>query len=201
MNRILSRPIRLDRPNDQIDAINAPNAINVKILAGSNIHLDSMLSRRLNLGELLSINDNHRYFLLELPDYFLFNPVKKFIANLREKGITPIITHPERNMLIQGNIDILCEFIQEGALSQITAMSLTGGFGKKVKALAQTFLRRHLAHIIASDAHSSAQRPPILSAAFKGASKIIGHENAWKMVSETPLAIIEGKLIRVHLPQ
>jgi len=196
----LSRPSRPSRfiikEIDEINQINQPNQINLKVLPGSDLHLDPLLGQRLGMGELLSINDNRRYIILELPDHFLLDPTREFIFDLKQRGITPIISHPERNLLIQSNIDMLYEFIELGALSQLTAMSITGGFGKKVKALAQTFLRLNLTHIIASDAHSSAQRQPVLSGAFKEASKIIGRENAWKMVSVTPLAIIEGKTIR-----
>lgn len=176
---------------------NGMKSIKVQILPGSDIHLDPLLYQRLKKGELLSINDNHKYIILELPDHFLSNPTKEFIFNLKKKGIIPIISHPERNMFIQNNVDILYEFIKLGALSQLTAMSITGGFGKKVKTLAQTLLRQNLAHIIATDAHSIEQRPPILSSALNETSKIIGREAAWKMVTETPLAIIEGKNIEI----
>jgi hypothetical protein len=119
-----------------------------------------LLSRRLKIEGLLSING--RYFLSELSDYFLFNPIKRFIA-----------------------------------LCQLTAMSISGGFGKKIKGMGQTFLCLNLAHIVASDGHSSGQRHPVLSRAFEEASRIIGRENAWRMVSETPLAIIEGKSLEI----
>jgi len=198
LNRILSRSVRSDRqdrPKCQKDQTN------LKVLPGSDIHLDSLLSKGLRKDELLFINDNRRYILLELPDYFLFNPAKKFLADLRQEGIIPIISHPERNALIQSNVEMLSDFIRLGALSQITAMSIMGYFGKKAKDAVQIFLRLNLAHIIASDAHSSAHRPPVLSGAYSEVSKIIGRENAWKMVNEIPLAIIEGKTFDIPDPK
>jgi len=173
----------------------------LRILPGSDIHLDSLLSRGLKMEELLFINGNHKYILLELPDYILLNPVKYFIADLRQKGIIPIISHPERNPLLQDNMELLADFIRLGALSQITAMSITGEFGKKARDLAHNFLRLDLAHVIASDAHSSYHRPPVLSRACAEAAKIIGREKAWKMVGEIPLAIIEEKTFEIPEPK
>ena len=78
---------------------------------------------------------------------------------------------------------------------QITAMSLTGEFGKKIKICAEALLEQRLVQIIASDAHGSSERPPILSRAIKGASAIIGGEEAERMVTSIPQAVIDGKRI------
>jgi protein-tyrosine phosphatase len=72
-------------------------------------------------------------------------------------------------------------------------MSLTGEFGPEVKRSAERLLTKRLLHIIASDAHSPNRRPPILSAGVKAAEKIVGKEEARKMVTEYPKAVIEGR--------
>ena len=64
--------------------------------------------------------------------------------------------------------------IRMGCLGQVTAMSLTGGFGPEVKQLAEDLLIHRLVHLIASDAHSTDHRPPILTPAVKAASKWVG---------------------------
>jgi protein-tyrosine phosphatase len=78
-------------------------------------------------------------------------------------------------------------------------MSLTGGFGSGVKQTAEKLLKSRLVHIIASDAHSITGRPPILSAAVREAEKMIGKEEAQRMVTEYPQAILEGK--KPHVPE
>ena len=80
-----------------------------------------------------------------------------------------------------------------GCLGQVTAMSLTGGFGPEVRRVAETLLERRLLHVIASDAHSTDGRLPILTPAVRAAEKIVGEEEAWKMVTEYPQAILEGR--------
>jgi protein-tyrosine phosphatase len=79
-------------------------------------------------------------------------------------------------------------------------MSLTGEFGKKIKICAETLLERRLVQIIASDAHDSSERPPILSRAVKGASAIIGSEEAERMVTSIPEAVIDGKRVENFSP-
>jgi protein-tyrosine phosphatase len=138
-----------------------------------------------------------RYVLLELSDYFLFPQVKNLIRKLREKNIVPVLSHPERIAMIQKNHKLLHEFIQAGALSQITAMSITGEFGKEIKKLTRTLIKQNLAHVIATDAHSRDRRPPILSRAVSEIADLIGSDKAELMVQGIPQAIIEGKEISI----
>ncbi len=118
--------------------------------------------------------------------------IERLILSLRKKGIIPIITHPERNLVIQKDIKILADFLKMGALSQITAMSITGEFGDEIRRCAENLLLNNLVHIIASDAHSPDLRPPILSKGVLHASKIIGEGPALKMVEDIPFAVING---------
>jgi protein-tyrosine phosphatase len=90
--------------------------------------------------------------------------------------------------------------IQRGCLGQVTAMSLTGGFGSGVKQAAERLLKNRLVHIIASDGHSVTRRPPVLSLAVREAEKIVGREEAQRMVTDYPQAILEGKKPSVPEP-
>ncbi len=175
--------------------------IDLKIVLGADIHLSFFLHQNFTWEEIIFINHNQKYLLLELPDYFLIEPVKKFIASFREKGIIPIISHPERNSLLQKNRGVLADLIRLGALSQITALSITGFFGQKAKKAAFSFLRQNLAHLLASDAHSSKSRPPILSKALAKISAQIGPEKARRMVHDLPLAIIAGDPVEIPDPE
>jgi len=69
--------------------------------------------------------------------------------------------------VIQKDIDILYEFVFMGALCRVTVMSITEDFGGIAIQCAKRLLRHRLVHVIASDAHSSNSRPPILSKAVE----------------------------------
>ena len=74
-------------------------------------------------------------------------------------------------------------------------MSLTGEFGNETRKAAMLFLERNLVHIIASDAHSSQLRPPVLSGAVEAARKIVGEAKALAMVTQIPQAILENRAL------
>ena len=177
------------------NAINAPNAINANNPTNVSREMRSIFYR--DPTNPINPTNSFRYVLLELSDYFLLPQVKDLIRKLREKNIVPVLSHPERIAMIQKNHKLLHELIQAGALSQVTAMSITGEFGKEIKKLTRTLIRKNLAHVIASDSHSKDRRPPILSQAVSEVADLIGSDKAELMVQGIPRAIIEGKEVKV----
>ena len=168
--------------------------IRVRILPGSEVHLSRDLWGSVESGEAGTINNDKKYLLLELPIHAVPPRLKDEIFGLKVRGITPIIAHPERNMVIQRDSSILYDCIQSGALSQITAASRTGGFGGLVMHCSETLLEHRLVHIIASDAHSYDSRPPILSQGVEAASQILGNwDEAERMVVGAPETILSGQ--------
>lgn len=178
------------------------NNIDLSLYVGADVHLCPHLVDKISSGEAPTVNDGRKFILLELPAMtFPRKEVKDEIFHLKLNGITPIITHPERNAIIQQDPETLYEFIQMGALSQITAMSITGEFGIDVKHSSETLLRHRLGHIIASDAHSAGSRPPVLSRAVEHATQILGDkEEAERMVTEAPRAVVSGKMPDIPEP-
>ena len=169
--------------------------IPLKVLPGSEARLSPEIIEEIENGRLMTLNDTGRYFFLELPDQFIPGAVIKLIARLKRDKITPIITHPERNMSIQRDRGLLSDIISSGALSQITAASLTGEFGHHIYKCSQRIIEMEIAHFVASDAHSPLGRPPRLSTAFKRLSSIIGNTRAERMMFEFPQAVLDGKNI------
>ncbi len=171
------------------------NQIQIELCAASDVHLCPHLLEMVDSGDALTINDAKKYMLLELPSQAIPKGVKDEIFSLKLNGITPIITHPERNGIIQHDLDILYDMVSMGAMSQVTAMSITGDFGGGVKRAAEIMLKKRLVHIIASDAHGVHNRPPVLSRAVEHAAEILGnYEEAMRMVKEVPAAILSGAM-------
>jgi len=164
----------------------------IKILPGADVHFSSDLLERLERKEIVTVNDQGRYLMIEFAFQGIPYQAEEALFQLMTNGITPIISHPERNMEIGQRPQRYDGMIRMGCLGQVTAMSLTGEFGPGVKRIAERLLAKRLIHIIASDAHSLDGRPPILSAGVKAAEKIVGKKEAQKMVTEYPEAIIEG---------
>ena len=141
-------------------------------------------------GKTLTINDKGKYILLELPVQSIPFYIEKVLKELKSKGITGVISHPERNYHVQKNPSVLEKFTSLGVLFQLTAMSLTGSFGESAQETSASLLKKDLAHIIASDAHSKNKRPPILSSAVNKAAEIIGPKKAREMVTIMPSKVL-----------
>jgi protein-tyrosine phosphatase len=166
--------------------------IPIHLFPGADIHFNADLIPGLEKGEILPINKG-RYLLLELEKHSLPLTAKEIFFDLRVKGYQPIVTHPERNSLIQHNPELILEWVRHGAIIQITAGSLMGTFGGRAANCAAWLLAKGLVHIIASDAHSWDKRPPVLSKALKKAEKLVGRTRALKLVEEFPKRVLISK--------
>ena len=139
-----------------------------------------------------SINGNG-YILLEFPHSHMPLSARETILNIMSEGLYVIIAHPERNPSVIRNPDILFDLVETtGACVQITANSITGGFGPVVKSCARHLIKKGSVTVIASDAHSAGSRKPALSEGLKVAAKIVGHDRAERMVLDNPRSVILG---------
>lgn len=177
------------------------NHIDLRLCTGADVHLSLNMLEKIESGDAGTINNARKYILIEIPSHTIPSGIKDEIFSLKLNGITPIITHPERHPIIQHDIDILYELVSMGTLCQVTAMSITGDFGGLVMQCAAMLLRHRLVHVIASDAHSSNRRPPILSRAVEVAAEIMGsYEEAESMVTKMPASILAGDLFEIPEP-
>jgi protein-tyrosine phosphatase len=106
--------------------------------------------------------------------------------------MVPIITHPERNGILQKRPERILEWVNSGCLVQITASSVNGAWGNTAQRIATWLLERNAVHVIASDAHDDKHRKPILSEARDAVSRSFGGDFAQALVLENPAAIIAG---------
>ena len=103
---------------------------------------------------------------MEFPDQAISSNTSDVFFRLQLAGLTPIITHPERNSVLTRNSDRICEWVLAGAYVQVTAASLTGRFGKTAQRVAHDLLRKNCVHFIATDAHDLISRPPMLRESY-----------------------------------
>jgi len=135
------------------------------------------------------------YLLVEFSDFGVSRTMLKTLEQFLDFGLMPIITHPERNRMLQANPDLIIEMAEAGCLIQVTAGSLTGFWGTTAKKIAEWLLKQNALHVLASDAHDPKHRVPILSKARDAASAIVGEEIASLLVSENPQAIVRGEIL------
>jgi protein-tyrosine phosphatase len=144
-------------------------------------------------GETLDGLNRSSYLLLEFPATRIPENAEAIFHELSMVGVTPVIAHPERNLVLARAPEKLARLIELGGIAQITAGSLVGTFGRAALAAADLFLSQGLVHIIASDAHSIARRPPQLSAARERVKKSWGSEVETALFEANPTAIISDE--------
>ena len=118
------------------------------------------------------------YLLVEFSDFSVPPSVNHELEDLLTRGLVPIITHPERNPLLQRKPERVLQWTQLGCAVQVTASAITGAWGEKAKKVARWLLDRGAVHIVATDCHSVDHRPPILSAARDLVGRKYGHDLA-----------------------
>jgi protein-tyrosine phosphatase len=164
-----------------------------KLLLGCDFHLSYDNLRRLaQEGHDFSIN-NTQYLLVEFPEHFIPEQMDNVFYEIEVAGFTPILTHPERNPVIQRKPELLYHWAQRGCLVQITAMSYVGGFGPRAQELSEEWLGRNLVHFFASDGHDLKRRPPVLSSCYEKVASVGGKDMADLLLDINPAAVIIGE--------
>jgi protein-tyrosine phosphatase len=161
--------------------------IGLEIMQGADVN--AMLDVSLLKG--YTINNTH-YILVEFPHSHLPNSMKEVLFKMMVQGYRPIITHPERNVSVLRDPRVLFELINGGVLAQVTADSITGTFGVDIQECSRYLLKKNMVRFIATDAHSSHHRKPVLSQGLKAAEKVIGKEDAIRLVTVNPEAVVKG---------
>ena len=80
------------------------------------------------------------YLLVEFSELLIFKNTDEIFARLSDAGMTPVITHPERNGLLRQRVELIAKWVEQGARVQLTAQSLTGKFGRNAKDFSRELL-------------------------------------------------------------
>lgn len=192
-------PRKLNNKTAILDNINqfkkklADAEIPLEILPGCDVPLCMEFLELLEQDLVLTINDQKRYLLLELPDTSFPPATEEICFRLQSKGLTPIITHPERHLVIHEMPEKLTRLLKLGCLAQVTAASLLGGFGRMIARFTRQLVKKGYIQILASDSHDTKKRPPQLRAAVEELARLIGRDQAWAMVTTIPEKILRGE--------
>jgi protein-tyrosine phosphatase len=137
---------------------------------------------------------NHgKYLLVEFAEFMIPENIGDTFYEFTVRGMRPIITHPERNPLLQRDPSRMTEWLRTGCLVQLTAASLGGRFGKRAQALSWEMLGRNWVHFLATDAHNLAGRNPSMKPAFDAVAKRFGEEMAQRLCVENPRAAFDSE--------
>ena len=169
------------------------NSPSVRIFTGMTNRLDTSLPDLVNAETVMTLNRT-RFLLVEPPFNRLPSYIEDVIGRLLTQRLVPVLAHPERNSEFQRNPRRLQNLVDEGVIVQIASGSLTGLNGNGARRAAEQFIRRGIAHVVASEMHTkSAPRSPMLSDAFDIVSELVDEREAIDLFETNPDMILEGR--------
>ena len=173
---------------ETIDAAKIP----LRILAGAEVFCTADIAELIRAKKLLTLASS-RYILVE----FAFNEdsieMNSRLEQIFAEGLTPVIAHPERYNAVQRDRTLPERWFASGYVLQVNKDSIFGGLVQRAKRTAEFILSQGLAHIAASDAHSTYSRNPELARLREHISLNYSEDYARILLEENPRRIIENK--------
>ena len=136
---------------------------------------------------------NSDYLLCE----FYFQESRAYMTKLLQGvaagGYRIVVAHPERYEAVQRDTRVAEKWFAAGYALQINKDSLLGNFGPRVQKTARELLERGLAHMIASDAHSTLYRTGDMGELLAWLEVNCPPEYARVLLVENPRRLIQGR--------
>lgn len=192
------------RLQEALDAEGLP----LRLLPGCEAYAHPSLPALHDAGELPTLGDGP-FLLLELPWTALPPGLDELLFELQQRGLRPILAHPERYAPVQRQPDLVGRWVERGVLVQVNALHLAAASLGIVHRTAWRLLERGWVHLLASDAHST-RRPPCLGPLLERLAQEAGDDlaararaNAEAVVAGTPEALppLPARRRRWRLPR
>lgn len=170
----------------------------LRVHLGGEIHVDSdaellaELERLPQGGGVLPLAGS-RYLLIEFDSNGTPRQAIHLVHELVVAGWRPVVAHPEFIPWLAADPELVARLVALGAFTQVTAMSVTGDFGRRPQADAHALLDAGLVHFLASDAHNPHRRPPGLRRAYDLVAGRWGEEAARRLTTDNPRAVVEDR--------
>ena len=163
--------------------------IPLRVLPGAEIRVDERILPLLKQGQLLTMGDQGRLVLLELP-YEVYFDLGPLLAQLSQFGLQAIIAHPERNRVLALEPQRIKAWMDYNPVLQITGASLLGRFGTTVQRASFQLLDMPFSKLVATDAHDLGARRPCFAEAFEMTAQHRGQALARQLFVEEPLTLM-----------
>jgi protein-tyrosine phosphatase len=153
------------------------------------LHLAAEISPAMALDapsdEILRRNLGGRYVVIELERNTRAGFIDDVLARLEGLNLVPVLAHPERCHAVRSAAR------DRGALVQVVAPSLAGGWGSEARIAAWRLVEDEMADLVASDAHT-ARGAATLSATARLIAYRYGEPRRHELFEHVPACLISG---------
>ncbi len=171
--------------------------IPLAVVPGADVRVDERIPALLDSDRVLTLADLGKYLLLELPHDTFLN-IQPLLAEVAARGVTPVLSHPERNIFLAREPEAVLPWLDRGALLQVTAASLLGRFGPVAEQMAWRWLTAGAASLVATDAHDASERRPCMTLAIMAIARRLGEHAASRACVLNPARLLAGTPIPAH---
>ncbi|MEX0892403.1 MAG: CpsB/CapC family capsule biosynthesis tyrosine phosphatase [Gemmatimonadota bacterium] len=185
---LAARLEQLDRGWQILCAAAADAAVNVRLYRGVELNLDTpnpvLDDPRLRLA-------GGAFVLMEFPFMTVPPHAARAVRQLRERGVIPIVAHPERYHNLDTELRLAGEWRDAGAYLQVNGGSLLGRYGKEARQRAGVLLERGWADYLSSDYH--ARGDPQVRAYEDVLLEAGAEEQVHLLMRSNPARLLEGR--------
>ena len=125
--------------------------VEMEIHTSAEYRMDEFFLSQIKSNNLLPFPED--YILIENSFFQPYWEIKELIFDLKMKGYTPILAHPERYAYYHKTPNVYKELYDYGCLYQVNILSLSGYYYQNVKDVAWKLLNDGMVAFIGSDIH------------------------------------------------
>lgn len=162
--------------------------IPITILRGMEVFATEDLPELLDKGRVLTLNGS-QYVLIEFDFHERLSWCSRILEDVIYAGYTPIVAHPERYFSVWQEPWGVYPWLEMGAHVQLTRGSILGKFGREAKHAADYLLEHNLVACVASDAHGSDKRIPVMDDVHRYLAANYSQAYADMLLEENPAKI------------
>ncbi|KPL59285.1 tyrosine-protein phosphatase [Rossellomorea vietnamensis] len=174
--------------------------VNLTVLPGQECRIYGEILEDYKRDEILPLNQSSQYLFIEFPSSSVPRYAERLLYDIQVEGLTPVIVHPERNAELIERPDKLYKLVKNGAITQLTASSLVGYFGKNIQKFSDQMIQANLTHFLASDAHNIHNRTFKMEEAMDYIEKKYGIDMVYYFTENAEM-LVDGKTIYKEIPE
>jgi len=187
--------VGVEKRNGILNEIKNKN-LGVNLYIGNEVFISDAKSliELLNNKEIITLNGS-KYLLLEFPLNQELVYLEEVICDLNEKGLVPIIAHPERYTYFQKDYQKLLKLLEYDILLQCNIGSIVGRHGRGAKKLFKKLLIENKINFLATDFHH-VRSDNLYMKAIKKLQKKISSDKYYELTYFNPKLVLENKDIK-----